>query len=82
MDPLWRLRHVLTISHTVSLKDIFETGLPKRALVSMADFSQMRLDVAAWTAIYIDVVQRIANAMPIDGSGASRPRCTSVLAES
>jgi phytoene dehydrogenase-like protein len=67
---LWSLRHMLTASHTEFLEETFESELPKGALAAMAAFSQMRLDMTAWAMIYLGVVQRKANAMPIGGTGA------------
>ncbi|WP_372788112.1 phytoene desaturase family protein [Paraconexibacter sp.] len=67
---LWSLRHMLTASHTEFLEETFETELPKGALAAMAAFSQMRLDMTAWAMIYLGVVQRKANAMPVGGTGA------------
>jgi phytoene dehydrogenase-like protein len=67
---LWELRHLLTASHTEFLEETFETELPKGALAAMAAFSQMRLDMTAWAMIYLGVVQRKPNAMPVGGTGA------------
>jgi phytoene dehydrogenase-like protein len=67
---LWELRHMVTASHTEFLDEMFETELPKGALAAMAAFSQMRLDMTAWAMIYLGVVQRAANAMPVGGTGA------------
>ena len=67
---LWSLRHMITASHTEFLDETFETELPKGALAAMAAFSQMRLDMTAWAMIYLGIVQRVSNAMPIGGTGA------------
>ena len=67
---LWSLRHLATASHTEFLEETFETELPKGSLAAMAAFSQMRLDMTAWAMIYLGVVQRASNAMPIGGTGA------------
>lgn len=64
------LRHFLTASHTEFLEETFETELPKGALAAMAAFSQMRLDMTAWAMIYLGLVQKIPNAMPVGGTGA------------
>jgi phytoene dehydrogenase-like protein len=61
---------MLTASHTEYLEEMFETELPKGALAAMAAFSQMRLDMTAWAMIYLGVVQRVSNAMPVGGTGA------------
>jgi hypothetical protein len=55
-------------SHTEFLEETFETALPKGALAAMATFSQMRLGVTAWAVIYLVVVQKVSNAMPIRGA--------------
>ncbi|WP_167104470.1 NAD(P)/FAD-dependent oxidoreductase [Mycobacterium sp. DL592] len=67
---LWSLRHMATASHTEFLEETFETELPKGALAAMAAFSQMRLDMTAWAMIYLGVVQKVSNAMPVGGTGA------------
>jgi phytoene dehydrogenase-like protein len=67
---LWSLRHMATASHTEFLEENFETELPKGALAAMAAFSQMRLDMTAWALIYLGVVQKVSNAMPVGGTGA------------
>ena len=67
---LWSLRHMATASHTEFLEETFESELPKGALAAMAAFSQMRLDMTAWAMIYLGVVQRVSNSMPIGGTGA------------
>lgn len=67
---LWGLRHMVTASHTEFLEETFETELPKGALAAMAAFQQMRLDMTAWAMIYLGVVQRASNAMPVGGTGA------------
>jgi phytoene dehydrogenase-like protein len=36
----------------------------------MAAFSQLKLDMTAWAMIYLGIVQRVANAMPVGGTGA------------
>ena len=36
----------------------------------MAAFSQMRLDMTAWAMIYLGIVQKVPNAMPVGGTGA------------
>ena len=74
--------HFMTASHTEILDELFETELPKGALAAMAAFQRMEADMTAAVAIiYLGVVQRIANAMPIGGTvelpralpAASRP---------
>lgn len=67
---LWGLRHMIAASHTEFLEESFETELPKGALAAMAAFQQMRLDLTAWAMIYLGIVQRVANSMPIGGTGA------------
>ncbi|WP_059021214.1 NAD(P)/FAD-dependent oxidoreductase [Mycobacterium sp. M26] len=67
---LWSLRNMATASHTEFLEETFETELPKGALAAMAAFSQMRLDMTAWAMIYLGVVQKVSNAMPVGGTGA------------
>lgn len=67
---LWSLRNMATASHTEFLEETFESELPKGALAAMAAFSQMRLDMTAWAMIYLGVVQKVANAMPVGGTGA------------
>jgi phytoene dehydrogenase-like protein len=67
---LWSLRSMATASHTEFLEETFESELPKGALAAMAAFSQMRLDMTAWAMIYLGVVQKVANAMPVGGTGA------------
>ncbi len=67
---LWSLRNMATASHTEFLEETFESELPKGALAAMAAFSQMRLDMTAWAMIYLGVVQKVSNAMPIGGTGA------------
>ncbi|MBD0023181.1 FAD-dependent oxidoreductase [Gordonia pseudamarae] len=64
------LIHFATASHTEFLEETFETELPKGALAAMAAFSQMRLDMTAWSMIYLGIVQKVPNAMPIGGTGA------------
>ncbi len=67
---LWSLRNMATASHTEFLEETFESELPKGALAAMAAFSQMRLDMTSWAMIYLGVVQKVANAMPVGGTGA------------
>lgn len=67
---LWSLLPMATASHTEFLEETFESALPKGALAAMAAFSQMRLDMTAWAMIYLGVVQKVANAMPVGGTGA------------
>jgi phytoene dehydrogenase-like protein len=64
------LRHLATASHSEFLEETFETELPRGALAAMAAFSQMRLDMTAWAMIYLGVVQKVDNAMPVGGTGA------------
>ncbi|BBY25817.1 phytoene desaturase family protein [Mycobacterium stomatepiae] len=76
------LRNMITASHTEFLEETFETELPKGALAAMAAFSQMRLDATAWAMIYLGVVQKVANAMPVGGAGAllaALHRCLTAL---
>ncbi|KKF02437.1 NAD(P)/FAD-dependent oxidoreductase [Mycolicibacterium obuense] len=75
---LWSLRHFATASHTEFLDETFESELPKGALAAMAAFSQMRLDMTAWAMIYLGIVQKTPNLMPIGGTGslpAAMSRC-------
>ncbi len=67
---LWDIRHLATASHTEFLEETFESELPKGALAAMAAFSQMRLDMTAWAMIYLGIVQKVPNAMPVGGTGA------------
>jgi len=67
---LWSLRAMATGSHTEFLEETFESELPKGALAAMAAFSQMRLDMTAWAMIYLGIVQRASNSMPVGGTGA------------
>lgn len=67
---VWSLRHMATASHTEFLEETFESELPKGALAAMAAFSQMRLDMTAWAMIYLGVVQKVSNSMPVGGTGA------------
>src|SRR4051794_29331220 len=61
--------HFLTASHTEILDELFETELPKGALAAMAAFQRMEADMTAAVAIiYLGVVQRIPNAMPVGGT--------------
>jgi phytoene dehydrogenase-like protein len=61
--------HFLTASHTELLDELFETELPKGALAAMAAFQRMEADMTAAVAIiYLGVVQRVANAMPVGGT--------------
>lgn len=64
------LLHFLTASHTEMLDELFESELPKGALAAMAAFQRMEADMTAAVAIiYLGVVQRIPNAMPVGGTG-------------
>ncbi len=69
----------LLASHTEILDELFETELPKGALAAMAAFQRMGADMTAAIAIiYLGVVQRVSNAMPIGGTGelpAALARC-------
>jgi phytoene dehydrogenase-like protein len=79
VSGLWNM---ITSSHTEFLEETFETELPKGALAAMAAFSQMRLDATAWAMIYLGVVQKVANAMPVGGTGAlpaALHRCLTAL---
>jgi phytoene dehydrogenase-like protein len=67
---LWSVRNLLTASHTEFLEETFESELPKGALAAMAAFSQMRLDMTAWAMIYLGIVQKTPNLMPVGGTGA------------
>jgi phytoene dehydrogenase-like protein len=71
--------HFMTASHTEILNELFETELPKGALAAMAAFQRMEADMTAAVAlIYLGVVQRISNAMPVGGTGelpAALARC-------
>ena len=67
---LWSLRHMLGASQSEFLSETFSSELPKGALAAMAAFYQMRFDTTAWALIYLGVVQRIPNAMPVGGTGA------------
>jgi phytoene dehydrogenase-like protein len=67
---LWSLRSFATASHTEFLEETFESELPKGALAAMAAFSQMRLDMTAWAMIYLGIVQRTPNLMPVGGTGS------------
>jgi phytoene dehydrogenase-like protein len=61
--------HFMTASHTEILDELFETELPKGALAAMAAFQRMEADMTAAVAIiYLGVVQRVSNAMPIGGT--------------
>jgi phytoene dehydrogenase-like protein len=61
--------HFMTASHTEILDELFETELPKGALAAMAAFQRMEADMTAAVAlIYLGVVQRISNSMPIGGT--------------
>jgi phytoene dehydrogenase-like protein len=63
------LLNFLTASHTELLDELFETELPKGALAAMAAFQRMEADMTAAVAIiYLGVVQRIPNAMPVGGT--------------
>ena len=70
LKKAWGLKQLLTASHTEFLEETFETELPKGALAAMAAFSQMRLDMTSWAMIYLGIVQKVANAMPVGGTGA------------
>ncbi|WP_354698009.1 Phytoene desaturase (lycopene-forming) [Paraconexibacter sp. AEG42_29] len=64
------LLHFMTASHTEILDELFETELPKGALAAMAAFQRMEADMTAAVAlIYLGVVQRVSNAMPVGGTG-------------
>lgn len=69
----------LLASHTEILDELFETELPKGALAAMAAFQRMGADMTAAIAIiYLGVVQRVSNAMPVGGTGelpAALARC-------
>lgn len=67
---LWGLKHMIAASHTEFLEETFETELPKGALAAMAAFLQMRFDMTAWSMIYLGIVQRVSNSMPVGGTGA------------
>jgi len=61
--------HFMTASHTEILDELFETELPKGALAAMAAFQRMEADMTAAVAlIYLGVVQRVSNSMPIGGT--------------
>jgi phytoene dehydrogenase-like protein len=61
--------HFMTASHTEILDELFETELPKGALAAMAAFQRMEADMTAAVAlVYLGVVQRIPNAMPVGGT--------------
>jgi phytoene dehydrogenase-like protein len=70
VKKLWGLRHMIAASHTEFLEETFETELPKGALAAMAAFLQMRFDLTAWSMIYLGIVQRVSNSMPVGGTGA------------
>lgn len=62
--------HFMTASHAEILDELFETELPRGALSAMAAFQRMQADMTAAVAlIYLGVVQRVSNAMPIGGTG-------------
>ncbi|MEA2171524.1 MAG: hypothetical protein QOF76_4824 [Solirubrobacteraceae bacterium] len=64
------LLHFMTASHTEILDELFESELPKGALAAMAAFQRMEADMTAAVAlIYLGVIQRISNAMPVGGTG-------------
>jgi phytoene dehydrogenase-like protein len=64
------LLHFMTASQTELLDELFESELPKGALAAMAAYQRMQADMTAAVAIiYLGVVQRIANAMPVGGTG-------------
>ena len=59
----------MTASHTEILDELFETELPKGALAAMAAFQRMDADMTAAVAIiYLGVIQRVSNAMPVGGT--------------
>jgi phytoene dehydrogenase-like protein len=61
--------HFMTASHTEILDELFETELPKGALAAMAAFQRMDADMTAAVAIiYLGVIQRVSNAMPVGGT--------------
>jgi phytoene dehydrogenase-like protein len=70
LRKMWGLKHIVGASHFGFLDETFETELPKGALSAMAAFSQLKLDMTAWAMIYLGIVQRVANAMPVGGTGA------------
>lgn len=70
LKKLWGLKHMIAASHTEFLEETFETELPKGALAAMAAFLQMRFDLTAWSMIYLGIVQRVSNSMPVGGTGA------------
>ncbi len=62
--------HFMTASHAEILDELFETELPKGALAAMAAFQRMEADMTAAVAlIYLGVIQRVSNAMPVGGTG-------------
>ena len=61
--------HFMTASHTEILDELFESELPKGALAAMAAFQRMEADMTSAVAlIYLGVVQRVANSMPVGGT--------------
>jgi phytoene dehydrogenase-like protein len=65
------LVHYATASLTEMLDEVFETNLPKGAIAAMAVFERMGADMSALVALlYLGIVQRISNAMPVGGTGA------------
>jgi phytoene dehydrogenase-like protein len=59
-----------TASLTEMLDETFETELPKGAIAAMAVFERMGADMSAVVALlYLGIIQRIPNAMPIGGTG-------------
>lgn len=70
LRKMWGLKHIVGASHFEFLDETFESELPKGALSAMAAFSQLKLDMTAWAMIYLGIVQRVANAMPVGGTGA------------
>ena len=61
--------HFMTASHTEILDELFESELPKGALAAMAAFQRMEADMTAAVAlIYLGVVQRVSNSMPVGGT--------------
>jgi phytoene dehydrogenase-like protein len=64
------LIHFLTASQTELLDELFESELPKGALAAMAAYQRMEADMTAAIAIiYLGVVQRVPNGMPVGGTG-------------
>jgi phytoene dehydrogenase-like protein len=64
------LLHFMTASQIELLDELFESELPKGALTAMAAYQRMEADMTAAVAIiYLGVVHRIPNAMPVGGTG-------------